>query len=148
MLMEADDLEAIFTKVHHVNLIPGDRFGEVGGRLGLVYHEPYLEDAIVFWGELLTYKGFDKALIIDRTSIDSINLALVIDKEGEALVLVANKLRCDPVRLDLFLKNHPGDLGLNLTLKISTSSVDEAMGFDPELGISKSIWVDKWKGKG
>lgn len=147
--MEAEELEEIFTKVHHVSLIPGDRFGEVKGRLGLVYHEPYLEDAILFWGELLSYKGFDKAVIIDRTSIDSINLALLIDKEeDEALVLIANKLRCDPVRLDLFLKNHPPQAGLNLALKISTSNIEEAMGFDASLGINKSIWVDKWKGMG
>jgi hypothetical protein len=145
--MSVDELEEVFTKVHHVSLVPGSSFGDARGSLGLVYHEPNLEDAIIFWGHLLAYKGLDMAINIDRTSIDSLNLTLLIDKEDDAMILVASKVKCDPHKLDLFLKGHPTDKGLFLNLKINTRSIDEVMSIDPALGVSKSLWVGKWKGK-
>ena len=108
--MRVGELEETFSKIHHVSLLPGNKFNGVQGSVGLVFHEPNLENAILLWGTLLTYQGFDKALIIDRISIDAIKLTLLVDNDDDALVLTAPRVKCNPVKLDLFLKNHPPDM--------------------------------------
>jgi hypothetical protein len=146
--MDEIRMETIFSKVHHVSFSPGSRFNGVKGSVGLVYHDPHLEDAVLFWNTLLRFTAYAKALIIDRISIETIKLTLLIDNDDDALVLTAPHAKCQPVKLDLFLKNHPHDLGLNLHLKLHTPSLEEARGYDPSLGTRHSIWVEKWKGKG
>lgn len=146
--MDEIKMESIFSRVHHVSFSPGSKFKGVKGGVGLVYHDPHLEDAVLFWNTLLRFTAYAKALIIDRISLEAIKLTLLIDNDDDALVLTVPHVKCEPVKLDLFLKNHPHDLGLNLHLKLHTPSMEEARGYDPTLGTRHPIWVEKWKGKG
>jgi hypothetical protein len=144
--MNEEELEAVFTKVHHVSLTPGSISGEVPGSLGLVFHDPYLEDAVLFWKALLDYNAFSKAVVIDPLSIETLNLTFIIVKD-DPIILTAHKVVCNSRKMDFFLRNQPPTKGLNLELRLRTASIDEVINIDPEADINQDIWVEKWRGK-
>jgi hypothetical protein len=144
--MNEGELEAVFCKVHHVSLTPGSVSGEVTGILGLVFHDPYLEDAVLFWKALLAYNAFSKAIVIDPLSIETLNLTFIVVKD-DPVILTAHKVVCNSRMMDAFLRNHPAAKGLKLELRLKTGSVDEVENIDPEADINQGIWVEKWRGK-
>lgn len=142
--MTEKELETVFSKVHHVSLNPGNAAGDVTGSLGLVFHDPYLEDAILFWKALLSYGAYAKAVVIDPLSIETLNLTFIIVKD-DPIILTARKVACISRRMDAFLRNQPPSRGLNLELRLKTASIYEATGNDAE--VNQGIWVEKWRGR-
>jgi len=144
--MNEGELEAVFARVHHVSLTPGGVSGEPPGSLGLVFHDPYLEDAVLFWKALLTYDSYQKAVVIDQLSIETLNLTFIVVKD-DPVILTAHKVVCNSRKMDSFLRNQPPGKGLTLELRLKTASIDEVTNIDPEADINQGIWVEKWRGK-
>jgi hypothetical protein len=144
--MNEGELESVFSKMHHVSLNLGSSSGDVPGTLGLVFQDPYLEDAVLFWKALLTYNAYAKAVVFDPLSIETLNLTFIVVKD-DPVILTAHKVVCSSRKMDSFLRNHPAGRGLNLELRLKTTSIDEVTNIDPEADINQGIWVEKWREK-
>jgi hypothetical protein len=144
--MNEGELETVFARVHHVSLTPGGVSGEPPGNLGLVFHDPCLEDAVLFWKALLAYYPYQKAVVIDPLSIETLNLTFIVVKD-DPMILTAHKVACNSRMMDFFLRNQPAAKGLTLALRLKTSSIDEVTNIDPEADINQGIWVEKWRVK-